>query len=241
MKVSEIFYSIQGEGKRSGVPSFFIRTNNCNLRCMFTSTNLCDTPYTSWTPDDEKNIGEMSVEQIISEYKKHNVRDAVITGGEPTIQSEKLTLLCKELKLLNAYITLETNGTIIGDFVEYIDLLSISPKLSSSTPFDTKYEKIHSVNRINPDVLKKFNRMNLDGKYDIQWKFVYCDGKDINEIKELQKDVGFPDDRIYLMPEGLTENDLSERRLETVDMCKKHGYNYTDRLHIIIWGNKRGV
>ena len=129
MKISETFYSIQGEGKRSGVPSFFIRTNNCNLRCMFASTNLCDTSYTSWTPDDEKNRGEMSVEQIVVEYKKHNVRDAVITGGEPAIQTEELTLLCKELKTLNAYITLETNGTILGDFINYIDLLSISPKL----------------------------------------------------------------------------------------------------------------
>jgi 7-carboxy-7-deazaguanine synthase len=241
MKVSEIFYSIQGEGKRSGVPSFFIRTNNCNLRCMFTSSNLCDTPYTSWTPDDEKNIGEMSVEQIIAEYRKHNVRDAVITGGEPTIQSEELTILCKELKSLNAYITLETNGTIFGDFADYIDLLSISPKLSSSTPFDTKYEKMHSANRINPDVLKKFNRVNFQGKYDIQWKFVFCDNKDIDEIKELQNAIGFPDDRIYLMPEGINESDLSERRIETVEMCKKHGYKFTDRLHIIIWGNKRGV
>jgi len=241
MKVSEIFYSIQGEGKRSGVPSFFIRTNNCNLRCMFTSTNLCDTPYTSWTPDDKKNIGEMSVEQIITEYKKHNVRDVVITGGEPTIQAEELSLLCKELKTLNAYITLETNGTIFDDFVEYIDLLSISPKLSSSTPFDTKYEKMHSANRINPDVLKEFNKLNLEGKYDIQWKFVFCNDKDIDEIKELQKNAGFPDDRIYLMPEGINESNLNERRIETVEMCRKHGYNFTDRLHIIIWGNKRGV
>ena len=241
MKVSEIFYSIQGEGKRSGVPSFFIRTNNCNLRCMFTSSNLCDTPYTSWTPDDEKNIGEMSVEQIITEYKKHNVRDVVITGGEPTIQAEELTLLCKELKSLKAYITLETNGTIFGDFVEYIDLLSVSPKLSSSIPFDTKYEKMHSSNRINPEALKEFNKLNLEGKYDIQWKFVFCNDKDIDEIKELQKAIGFPDDRVYLMPEGINESNLNERRADTVEMCRKNGYNYTDRLHIIIWGNKRGV
>lgn len=241
MKVSEIFYSIQGEGKRSGIPSFFIRTNNCNLRCMFASSNLCDTAYTSWTPDDKKNIGEMSIEQLITEYKKYNVRDVVITGGEPAIQSDELTILCKELKALNAYITIETNGTIFGDFTVYTDLISISPKLSSSTPFGTKYEKMHSANRINIEVLKKYNRMNLEGKYDIQWKFVFCNDKDIDEIKELQKDAGFPDDSIYLMPEGIKESDLSEKRVDTVEMCKKHGYNFTDRLHIIIWGNKRGV
>jgi 7-carboxy-7-deazaguanine synthase len=241
MKVSEIFYSIQGEGKRSGVPSFFIRTNNCNLRCMFTSTNLCDTPYTSWTPEDKKNIGELSVEKLLAEYLKHNVRDAVITGGEPTLQTEELTLLCKELKDLNAYITVETNGTIYGDFINYTDLLSISPKLSSSTPFDTKFEKMHTQNRINIEVLKKYNELNAEGKFDIQWKFVYCNEKDIKEIKELQESLGIPDDKIYLMPEGITEDDIKERRIETVEMCKKHGYNFTDRLHIIIWGNKRGV
>jgi len=241
MKISEIFYSIQGEGKRSGVPSFFVRTNNCNLRCMFASTNLCDTSYTSWNPEDNKNIGDMSVGDIIIEYKKYNVKDVVITGGEPTLQGEELTLLCKELKLLGAYITIETNGTIFGDFINYTDLLSISPKLNSSTPFDTKFEKIHSESRINLDVLMKFNEMNVEGKYDIQWKFVYCKDKDIKEIEELKQSVGIPDNKIYLMPEGINEEDMKERRLETVDMCKKHGYNFTDRLHIIIWGNKRGM
>lgn len=241
MKVSELFYSIQGEGKRSGVPSFFVRTNNCNLRCMFTSTNLCDTSYTSWNPEDKKNIGDMCIGDILLEYKKYNVKDVVITGGEPTIQGEELTLLCKELKSLDAYITIETNGTIFGDFVDYTDLLSISPKLNSSTPFDTKFEKMHSASRINLDVLKKFNEMNAEGKYDIQWKFVYCYDKDIKEIEELKQSVGIPDNKIYLMPEGINEEDMKERRLETVEMCKKHGYNFTDRLHIIIWGNKRGV
>jgi 7-carboxy-7-deazaguanine synthase len=241
MKISEIFYSIQGEGKRLGVPSFFIRTNICNLRCMFTSTNLCDTSYTSWTPEDEKNIGEMSIENIITEYKNCNIRDVVITGGEPAIQADELTKLCKELKSLNAFITLETNGTIINNFVNYVDLISISPKLSSSTPYDTKFEKMHSSNRINIEVLKKYNILSSQGKFDIQWKFVYCNQKDILEIKELQNSINIPDNKIFLMPEGINENDINKRRLETVEMCLKHGFNFTDRLHIIIWGNKRGV
>jgi 7-carboxy-7-deazaguanine synthase len=241
MKVSELFYSIQGEGKRSGVPSFFIRTNSCNLRCKFTGNNLCDTPYTSWTPEDDKNIGEMSIENILAKYKKYNSRDVVITGGEPTIQTDELKELCKGLQALNAYITLETNGTITGDFINYINLLSVSPKLLSSTPFDTKYEKMHTQNRINLEVLRKFNAMNTEGKFDIQWKFVYCSGKDIIEILELKESLGLTNDKIYLMPEGINENDLKVKRLETVEMCKKYGFNYTDRLHIIIWGNKRGV
>ena len=241
MKVSEIFYSIQGEGKRSGVPSFFIRTNNCNLRCKFSGNNLCDTPYTSWTPEDEKNIGDMSVDDIISEYKKSNARDAVITGGEPTLQSEELERLCKELKGLDAYITLETNGTVYGEFINHIDLLSISPKLLTSTPFDTKYEKMHTQRRINLEVLKKFNEMNSEGRFDIQWKFVYCNEKDIKEILEIINQTGIPNDKIYLMPEGISDNDIKLKRAETVEICKKYGFNYTDRLHVIIWGSKRGV
>ncbi|MCU0373451.1 MAG: DUF3108 domain-containing protein, partial [Ignavibacteria bacterium] len=125
MKISEIFYSIQGEGKRSGVPSVFIRTNFCNLRCKFTSGNLCDTAYTSWNPDDKYNRGIMSVDEIFEECRKYSVKEAVITGGEPAMQFEELTELCKRLREDGYYITIETNGTILGGFADFIDLMSV--------------------------------------------------------------------------------------------------------------------
>lgn len=241
MNISELFFSIQGEGKRTGVPSFFIRTNKCNLRCMFASGNLCDTPYTSWTPEDEQNIGELRIDDIINEYKSSGAKEAVITGGEPTLQHEELYDLCSKLKDEGAYITLETNGTIEGRFLEYIDLISVSPKLKSSTPYDTKYEKMHLQNRINLDVLKIFHEHTIKENKSIQWKFVYCNEKDIDEILLLQKKVGFANSDIYLMPEGITEKDISVKRKELAEVCKKYHFNYTERLHILIWGSKRGV
>ena len=243
MKISEIFYSIQGEGKRTGSPSFFIRTNHCNLRCKFPGGNLCDTSYTSWYPEDKNNLGEVETDYIVKEYGKINSGDVVISGGEPTMYPDELVQLCSELKILNSevVITIETNGTYIGDFVKYVDLISISPKLKSSVPFKTEYEKMHEKNRINIDVLKKYNSAKLNSKTDIQWKFVFTGENDIVEILELQKNVGFQNKDIYLMPEGITEEDLSKKRLATIEACMKYNFNYSDRIHILVWGNKRGT
>lgn len=243
MKISELFYSIQGEGKRSGSPSFFIRTNHCNLRCKFPGGNLCDTSYTSWFPDDDKNLGEVEISVILDEYQKYNCGDIVISGGEPAMHAAELELLCKELKNINkeVIITIETNGTYYGGFANYIDLISISPKLSSSVPYETEYEKMHEKSRINLSVLKKFNLLRNEGKTDIQWKFVFTSEKDISEIKELQKLTGFKNSDVYLMPEGITAADLDKNRSITIDACKVNHFNYTDRIHILVWGNTRGT
>ncbi len=243
MEISELFYSIQGEGKRSGCPSFFIRTNYCNLRCKFKSGNLCDTAYTSWFPLDEKNLGDKAVNFIVDEYKKINCRDVVISGGEPTIYPDELEFLCGELKKTNKeiFITIESNGTSIGDFVNYIDMMSISPKLKSSIPYNTEYEKMHSKNRFNPDVFRKYNSLKQNCAIDIQWKFVFTGLEDIVEILALQMQVEFENKDVYLMPEGISEEDLKRNRLMTIEACKKFDFNYTDRIHIIVWGNKRGI
>jgi len=241
MKISEIFYSIQGEGKRSGVPSLFIRTNYCNLRCRFTGGNLCDTAYTSWNPDDGYNRGIMSVEEIIEECKKYPVKEAVITGGEPAMQEEELTDLCKRLKAVGYFLTIETNGTIFGNFADFIDLMSVSPKMSNSVPYGTEFEKMHEKNRIDMNALKQIHGNHIKGKYDTQWKFVVSSEKDIPEILALQSETGFSEKDVYLMPEGITENQLKEKRPLVAELCKKHGFNYSDRLHILIWGEKRGV
>lgn len=254
MNISELFYSIQGEGKRMGYPSFFIRTNLCNLRCQFQSGNLCDTPYTSWNFSDEKNIGEMKIEDILTEYKKYYPAEIVITGGEPTIQTKELNLLCSQIKKINAssfpksslgmhdiFITLETNGTFIDDYVNNIDLVSLSPKLTSSIPLGTEFASAHDKHRINYEVLKEYIKMHEEGKIDIQWKFVITGDDDLEEILELQKEIGFKNNDVFLMPEGISEEDLSKKRLMVVELCKEHHFNYTDRLHILIWGNKRGV
>lgn len=243
MKISELFYSIQGEGKRSGRPSFFIRTNHCNLRCRFPDGNLCDTSYTSWYPEDSINIGEMGVEDIIKEYLKFKCTDVVITGGEPTMYPDELSYLCENIVRANrnAFITIETNGTNFGDFVNYTGLVSISPKLKSSVPYGSEFEKMHGKNRINEDAFRKFCLLKKNNIADVQWKFVYTGERDIDEIRNIQTITGFEDSDVYLMPEGITAADLNKIRAETIEACKRNNFNYTDRIHILAWGNKRGV
>jgi 7-carboxy-7-deazaguanine synthase len=243
MKISELFYSIQGEGKRTGRPSFFIRTNFCNLRCKFPSGNLCDTPYTSWNPDNKENRGDMSISAIAEEYKKHKCHDVVITGGEPTMYQDEIIELSQKLKEINpdVYITIETNGTSAGEFIEHIHLMSVSPKLSSSTPYNTEYEKMHETNRYNEKALKDIDEYHKEGNVDVQWKFVYTGSKDIKEIEEMMEKIGLRHKDIFLMPEGISNLDLEKVRVKTIEACKIHNFNYSDRLHIVVWGTQRGV
>ena len=79
MQLAEIFYSVQGEGRLVGIPSVFIRTSGCNLRCVW-----CDTPYTSWAPEGKK----WSVTEILGEVAKYPSRHIVVTGGEPFLAAE---------------------------------------------------------------------------------------------------------------------------------------------------------
>src|SRR5205807_10197105 len=102
MKIAEIFYSIQGEGMLTGVPSVFIRTSGCNLRCVW-----CDTPYTSWNPEGR----DMTIDEIVTAVREHPASHAVITGGEPMI-AEPIVELTERLKALDLHITIETAGTV---------------------------------------------------------------------------------------------------------------------------------
>ncbi len=120
MKIAEIFYSVQGEGTLVGVPSVFVRTSGCNLRCTW-----CDTPYTSWKPEGT----EMSNEAILAEVAKFPARHVVITGGEPMLFAPVVALT---ESLSNVHVTIETAGTVYQPVKA--DLMSISPKLANSTP-----------------------------------------------------------------------------------------------------------
>src|SRR6185503_15925664 len=117
MKIAELFYSIQGEGKLVGVPSVFVRASGCNLRCTW-----CDTPYASWAPEGE----EISVERIVEQVVAYNCRHVVLTGGEPMIMPDVVEL-CAALKAEGLYVTVETAATAYK--LVDIDLASLSPKL----------------------------------------------------------------------------------------------------------------
>jgi 7-carboxy-7-deazaguanine synthase len=99
MKINEIFYSIQGEGKWTGLPNIFIRTTGCNLRCSY-----CDTKYAYYDGND------MSIDEIIKKISKYSCKNVCITGGEPLLQKDIYKLI--EILLKNKYnICLETNGS----------------------------------------------------------------------------------------------------------------------------------
>ena len=123
MRISEIFYSVQGEGELTGIPSVFVRTSGCNLRCGW-----CDTPYASWAPEGP----EMTIEAILAEVQKHPTRYVVLTGGEPMV-AKAMRDLCRELRSLGKHITIETAATIAPEAID-CDLASLSPKLSNSNP-----------------------------------------------------------------------------------------------------------
>ncbi|MBV9037186.1 MAG: 7-carboxy-7-deazaguanine synthase QueE [Acidobacteriaceae bacterium] len=227
MKISEIFYSIQGEGSLVGVPSVFIRTSGCNLRCKW-----CDTPYTSWQPEGR----EMTVAEIVKTVKDYPSRHVVVTGGEPMI-APGITELTEALHESGLHITIETAGTVATPVT--CDLMSISPKLSSSTPFERengRWAAQHERLRYQPDVLR-----HLTNSYDYQLKFVLTSPNDLDEIERMCRDLQIPTSRVMLMPEGTKREAISEKALWIVDVCKNKGYRYSPRLHIDLWGDRRGV
>jgi len=227
MKISEIFYSIQGEGMLTGVPSVFVRTSGCNLRCVW-----CDTPYTSWAPEGK----EMAVEQILADVRSHPAKHAVVTGGEPMI-APGIVELTKGISRLGLHITIETAGTVYQP-VE-CDLMSISPKLENSTPHEReggKWASQHERLRYQPEVLKQ-----LMSDYEYQLKFVVASPDDITEIAEMLEDIHADRSRVVLMPEGTTSEIIRERAPWLTEICKREGFRYSPRLHIDLWGNRRGV
>jgi 7-carboxy-7-deazaguanine synthase len=229
MRIAEIFYSIQGEGILAGVPSIFIRTSGCNLRCHW-----CDTPYTSWKPEGP----EMSIEEILKKISEWDCNHIVLTGGEPMIASD-LPELAEALKNQGKHITIETAGTILPNSIS-CDLASISPKLSNSTPSlerDPAWAKKHDSTRLQPEVISEWIR-----KYPVQLKFVVSSENDLAEIKHLRSRLPpVPLDQILLMPEGIDVKTLAARSPWLVDICKREGFRFCPRLHIELFGHTRGT
>ena len=212
----------------TGVPSVFIRTSGCNLRC-----DWCDTPYASWKPEGP----EMSVEEILMKLTEWNCDHVVLTGGEPMIASD-LPELATALKKQKKHITIETAGTILPNGIP-CDLASISPKLSNSTPAsrDPAWAKRHEAARLQPEVISEWIR-----KYPFQLKFVVSSDNDLIEIKSLLlKLPEIPVDRVLLMPEGIDSKTLASRSPWLVDICKREGFRFCPRLHIELFGHKRGT
>ena len=223
MRIAEIFYSVQGEGTLVGVPSVFVRTSGCNLRCSW-----CDTPYTSWHPEGE----DLSLNEIERRVAEYGARHVVLTGGEPLI-APGIAELARTLRTRGMHITIETAGTVFTDVA--CDLMSISPKPSNSTPegpFRAQHERL----RLQPVVLKK-----LMALCDYQLKFVIAEERDVEEARQVISGVDAPAGKIVLMPEGIHGDVLNQRGVWIAELCKRYGFRFSPRLHVHLYGNRRGV
>lgn len=277
--VLEMFCSIQGEGKWTGKPSIFIRLAGCNLRCVF-GNSRCDTPYSSFELEKPQwDTVYSAADAFMKLYEQNpNVKHIVFTGGEPMLYKEQIKrfieLICKDTD--GFYYTVETNGTLPtiepwndSDYDYWIDLWSISPKLSTSVDHNCKFlteaqRDNHNKTRINYDNLSSYiiatkkaiaenedlgPDFTNDVKPDYQLKFVYSGEDSVGEIKDIltnlsnEYNIGFDElnDHVMLMPEGTTNHHLQNISQECAKVCIREGWQFCDRLHIRIWGDKRGV
>jgi 7-carboxy-7-deazaguanine synthase len=230
MLVSEIFYSLQGEGELTGVPSVFVRASGCNLRCAW-----CDTPYASWQPEGQPR----SVGEIVAEVIRHPARHVVLTGGEPMIAKE-MPALAGALKELGYHLTIETAATVAPAGIT-CDLASLSPKLLNSAPDPVQHpawRKRHEATRWQPEVVRAW----VDA-YACQFKFVVARPADVDELEGMLAKLGrdIPAHKVLLMPEATSLERMRERAVWLGELCKARGYRYAHRLHIELYGNKRGT
>jgi 7-carboxy-7-deazaguanine synthase len=230
MLISEIFYSLQGEGELTGVPSVFVRTSGCNLRC-----NWCDTPYASWNPEGR----QMMVEEIVAEVATHPGKHVVLTGGEPMV-APGIHELAFQLQEKGYHITIETAATVAPRGIA-CDLASLSPKLAHSAPdarLDDTWRKKHEELRWQPHIVE---RWIAAGNY--QLKFVIGREADLEEIEAMIRETNcaVPPSKILLMPEGTTVEALRAKSGWLGELCKARGYRYAPRLHIELYGNRRGT
>ncbi len=228
LRIAEIFSSVQGEGIWTGVPSTFVRVSGCNLRCTW-----CDTPYASWQPEGPV----LELDAILDQALGFPNRHVVLTGGEPML-FEAIVPLSERLKANGKTITIETAGTVWQDLP--CDLMSISPKLSNSTPDgETGWREKHESLRQSCDVLS-----NLIARYPCQLKFVIGDQieQDIREIDGLLTKIDpVAHERLFLMPEGRDEQTIRSRALKLLPWCQQRGWRLCTRLQIELFGDTKGT
>jgi 7-cyano-7-deazaguanosine (preQ0) biosynthesis protein QueE len=225
IQISEIFYSLQGEGIDVGKPAVFIRTALCNLSCTW-----CDTKYTwDWNHYDyDREVSGMTLHEIQDQISGFDVKHCVITGGEPLLQQIKLLPLLTYLKSKGYFVEVETNGTILpSNMIErVVDRWNVSPKLQNSS--------ISKQRREVGVCLRYFAKSSK-----AYMKLVICNRSDLVEIKTLIEKYVLNKQRIILMPEGNSAAEITEKSKWLSEICLKNGYRLSIRLHSLVWGGTR--
>lgn len=230
MRIAEVYSSIQGEGQFAGTPSVFVRTTGCNLRCWF-----CDTPFTSWKPEGP----HISVANLVQQVGAFGVEHVVLTGGEPLLQPDSVPL-CEQLLAAGHFVTIETAGTVFRP--ASANLLSISPKLANSSPSRVgsaaavRWQTRHEQSRSQPDVVAR-----LIATTEFQFKFVVDAPSDMVEITAYL--AAWPEvsgDRIWLMPQARTREELQTNSDWIEAEALRRGYRFSSRWQIAQFGNQRG-
>ncbi len=217
-RIAEMFFSIQGEGPTAGVPAVFIRLQGCTVGCSW-----CDTKY-SWDPDGGREVG---LDALVAEALSHPCRRAVVTGGEP-LESPLFVPLVTALQREGFEIEVETSATrpppALGGAPSQ---WNVSVKLEGSGVTEER--------RINPPAIDQFRALGA------WWKFVVAGEADVAEVLRLVERFRLPRGRVLLQPEAVRREELAERSDSVIDACKRHGFRFSPRLHVMAWGARRGV
>jgi|TARA_B100000959_G_scaffold152831_1_gene160140 organic radical activating enzyme len=225
MQVNEIFKSIQGEGPNFGKPAIFLRTAQCNLKCTW-----CDTKYTwDWENYDfQKEVNEMTIDEIKGAILDLEINHLVITGGEPLLQQDDLADLLSFLKP-NFYVEIETNCTILPNkmLTDLVDQWNVSPKTENSGNPLELYE--------NNECYYFFaNQENCFFKYVVE------NEADIPEIKKFVTKYKIPEKRVQLMTQASTKEEIRIREKSISELAKSNNFAFSPRLHVAMWGSQRG-
>lgn len=228
LPLSEVFGpTIQGEGPHAGRRVGFVRLGLCNLACEW-----CDTPYTWDTSrfDVKAECPDTPVRAIAEQVHALGVSTMVLSGGEPLMHRAKLLDLFAEAPLWEWHV--ETNGTIPPPdwWYDVVAHTTVSPKVSTSDP-----------------VRKRFKPAALSGWAELAranraaFKFVLTDPSDLDVVLELVADYDIPRHAVWLMPEGTTPEALAASSGWVAELAIAAGFNVSTRLHVLLWGDRRGV
>lgn len=226
LKVSEIFESLQGEGVSSGAPCVFVRLAQCNLHCTW-----CDTKYT-WDFERfryEDEVREQTAAQIAQVVNAASSRRLVLTGGEPLLQQRSLKELFARLAP-DITVEVETNGTILPEpaALSRVNQWNVSPKLANAGDPEQF--------RIKPEVLAAFRD---SGRAYL--KLVVESEADYAEADSLVARLAWPSDRVLFMPQASDRAQLREASFAVAEAARARSFRFSSRLHLELWGGRRGT